>query len=234
MTYIDSAEKPYVFEAFDLMGLSYMKKDIRLWHCIECKKISLKAFECCGDVESEKVADIVGTNWNYAIERKKGSDLVSSLDGRLYEQLEKLASYFKGNVALVFEGDIETLCRDERFASRAGQIRSIPATCMQYGVSFIQIKDITALCKMIKYFEYKCGTEPKLRLRRGRVNKLLPKPLRLYNSIEGVGPKMGLELYTRFHQPWELGLALANGTLPKIKGLGPKGIKNLMEWFGCE
>lgn len=216
------------------MRLSYTKKDIRLWFCNECKKISSEKFECCGIVESEKVADIRGDNWNYAIERKRGGDLVSSLDGRFYEQLEKLSSYFKGCVALVFEGDIETLCRDERFASRAGQIRSVPATCMQYGVSFIQIKDITALCKMIKYFEYKCGTEPKLRIRKQRVNRLLPKPLRLYNSIEGVGPKLGLELYTRYKNPWELGVALRNGTLPKIKRLGPKGIKNLEEWFGIE
>ena len=234
MTLIDSAEKPYVFEAFDLMGLSYIKKDLRLWYCTECKKISIEPFLCCGDVESEKVADIVGDTWNYAIERKKGSDLVSSLDGRLYEQLEKLASYFRGNVALVLEGDIETLCRDERFSSRAGQIRSVPATCMQYGVSFIQIKDITALCKMIKYFEYKCGTEPKLRNKRHRINKLLPKALRLYNGIEGVGPKLGLELYSHYKRPWELGIALENDLLPKIKGLGPKGKDNLKEWFGVE
>jgi ERCC4-type nuclease len=216
------------------MGLSYTKKDIRLWYCTECKKVSVNPFECCGDVNSEKVADIVGDNWNYAIERKKGGDLVSSLDGRLYEQLEKLASYFHGNVALILEGDIETLCIDERFSSRAGQIRSVPATCMQYGVSFIQIKDITALCRMIKYFEYKCGTEPKLRNKRERVNKLLPSPLRLYNAIEGVGPKMALELYTIYKRPCELGVALMNNILPKIKGLGPKGIKNLKEWFGVE
>ena len=56
MTIIDSAEKPYVFEAFDLMGLSYIKKDIRLWHCHDCEKVSTTPFECCGEVESEKVA----------------------------------------------------------------------------------------------------------------------------------------------------------------------------------
>lgn len=232
MTYIDSAEKPYVFEAFDLMKISYTKKDIRLWYCSECNKVSKTSFECCGNVNSEKVADIIGDNWNYAIERKRGGDLVSSLDGRLYEQLEKLSSYFKSCTALVLEGSIEDLCNNDNYASRAGQIRSIPATCMQYGVSFIQIRDITSLGKMIKYFNYKCGTEPKIRNRRERINKLLPKPLRLYNSIDGVGPKMGMELYTHYKRPLELGIALRNGTLQKIKGLGPKGIANLKEWFG--
>jgi ERCC4-type nuclease len=234
MTLIDSAEKPYVFEAFDLMGISYMKKDIRLWVCKECDKVSINPFECCGEVESEKVADIVGDNWNYAIERKKEGDLVSSLDGRLYEQLEKLSTYFKGCVALVFEGDLEELCNNENYASRAGQIRSIPATCMQYGVSFIQVKDITALCKLIKYFEYKCGTEPKVRSKRHRINKALPKTLRLYKSIEGVGPKLGMEIYSHYKYPIEFAIALMNGTDVKIKGLGPKGRENIKEWFGIE
>lgn len=238
MTVVDSAEKEYVFEAFDMMNVSYTKQEIRLHYCVECKKIFIKKQDVCScgceEFISEKVGDIRGDNWNYIIERKRGADLVSSLDGRLYEQLEKLASYFKGSVALVLEGSFENLILDERFSSRAGQIMSIPATCMQYGVSFIQIKDITTLAKMLRYFEYKCGTEPKLRTNRERINKMMPEPLRLYNSIEGVGTKMALKLYESFKRPWELGVSLQTDTMPKIHGLGPKGIISLKKWFGVE
>ena len=168
---VDVGEKPYVFDAFDLMKVDYVRTNIVFSVCEGCKKIYIygeEPQECCeGEpYTTYRVADIVGANYNWAIERKRGQNLASSLyQNELYYQLEKLRAFFGSNWALVFEGSFEQLILDPDNQSRIGQILSIPATVMQYGGSFIQVNDVTTLIRMLKYFDEKCGKEPKLRLR---------------------------------------------------------------------
>ena len=238
MSYIvDSGEKEYVFEALDLMRVDYIKKEIRFSVCEGCGKIYIygeELEECCDGepYTSYRVADIVGSKLNFAIERKKGQNLVSSLTGNeLYDQLKRLVAFFGSNVALVLEGSIEELILDEHNQSRIGQILSIPATCMQYGVTFIQVNHISTLIRMLKYFDQKCGTEPKLRLRYFSIDETVPKLTRLLCGIPGFSIKLSGNIREKYSNMLEVALALSEDTFGGIPKVGPKKIETMKEWI---
>jgi len=239
MSYIvDSGEKAYVFEAFDLMRVDYVKKQIRFSVCEGCKKIYItgeEPEECCeGEPYTQyRVADIIGANYNWAIERKLGQNLVSSLrDNELYDQLERLKSFFGSNWALVFEGSFEALILDPDNSSRIGQILSIPATVMQYGGTFIQVNDVTTLIRMLKYFDQKCGNEPKVRLRYHSVDELLPKFVRLLiGGIKGINIVKANNVYSVYTNARDFSRDLARGKLKKIPKVGKIWEERFKEWF---
>lgn len=231
---VDTSERKTV-DVLNKMGINFIFINNILWFCNDCDKIydhKPKYNLCvCGsnDVEFEKVADIRGPNWEYAIEIKIGEDLYSSLDDRIYTQLEGLSGFLNGNIALVFIGDLEKLALEH--PDRAGQIRSIPATCMQYGVSWINVKSIVELVKMLKYFAQKAGKAPKLRIKRRRLTDLMPKRMIILTGIKGVGEKMALELSKNYSSILDLCLDLDMGRMTRIKGLGPIGMKRLKDWL---
>jgi len=236
--FVDKGEKDYVFEAFDLMRVDYIKKDIRFSVCDECSNIYIYGEEpevCCegASYTTHRVADIVGSNYNFAVERKRGQNLASSLyENELYDQLEKLRGFFGHNWALVFEGSFEELILDENNASRIGQILSIPATVMQYGGSFLQVNDITSLIRMLKYFDQKCGKEPKLRLRYHSVDENLPKFVRLLvGGVKGINVGLANNIHSQYACAFDLALDLADDNLRKIPKIGKVWQEKLKEWF---
>ncbi len=232
--YLDSAERK-TFEVLTKMNMNFKRVNNILFFCEECNKIYKEkpdVCECgCNSLDSEKVADIRGPNWEYGMEIKIGEDLYSSLDDRVYFQLDGLRGFFKGCVALVFVGDLFKLAMDH--PDRSGQILSIPATCMQYGVSWINVKSVLQLAKLLKYFARKAGTLPKLRMRRRRISDLMPKRMIVLTGIKYVGEKMALELSKRYKSVTDVGIALRNGKLVAgmIPNLGPVGIRRLKEWL---
>lgn len=239
MSYIlDVGEKEYVFDAFDLMKEDYVKKLIGFSVCEGCKKIYIYGEEpefCC---EGEpytwyRVADIIGANYNWAIERKMGQNLASSLqDNELYDQMEKLKAFFGSNWALVFEGSFEELILNPDNKSRTGQILSIPATVMQYGGSFIQVNHITTLIRMLKYFDQKCGKEPKIRLTYHSIDEDLPKFQRLLiGGVKGINRTLAKNIYSQYSNAFSLALDLNEDSLKKIPKIGPKWQKKLKKWF---
>ena len=229
---VDTSERKTV-DVLNKMGINFVLVNNILWFCNDCNKIFLEKPDVCEcgskDVEFEKVADIRGPNWEYAIEIKIGEDLYLSLDNRIYTQLEGLSGFLKGKIAFVFVGDLEKLVLDH--PDRAGQIRSIPATCMQYGVSWINVKSIIELVKMLKYFAQKAGKAPKLRIKRTRSSDIMPKRMIILTGIKGVGEKMALELSKNYNSILDLCLDLDHGRIRKVKGLGPIGIKRLKDWL---
>jgi ERCC4-type nuclease len=236
---IDAGEKPYVFESFDLMKEDYIKKYIKFAVCEGCKKIYLPEDApspvCCeGEpYTSYRVADIVGANYNWAIERKRGQNLVTSLNGNeLYGQLEKLKAFFGSNWALVLEGTLEELFLDPDNKSRRGQILSIPATVMQYGGSFIQVNHITTLIRMLKYFDQKCGKEPKIRLTYHAIDENLPKFQRLLiGGIKGINIGKATDINSVYSNALDLSLDLSTNNLKKIPRIGKVWREKLKEWF---
>ena len=100
---VDSSERKTV-DVLNKMGINFLLMNNILWFCNDCDKIfNDKPDECeCGskDITFEKVADIRGANWEYAIEIKIGEDLYSSLDDRIYAQLEGLSGLQKTNLSL--------------------------------------------------------------------------------------------------------------------------------------
>ena len=240
MSYIvDSGEKPYVFEAFDLMREDYIKKEIRFAVCEGCRRIYIPEEApdpvCCeGEpYTSYRVADIVGANYNWAIERKRGQNLASSLyQNELYDQLEKLRAFFGSNFAVVFEGSFEELILDPDNASRIGQILSIPATVMQYGGTFIQVNDITTLIRMLKYFDQKCGKEPKLRTRYHSIADDLPNFVRLLvGGVPGINVRLAKNINSVYSNAFDFSLAVFEDDLRKIPLIGPVWKKRFKEWF---
>ena len=232
--YVDSSERKTV-DVLTKMEKNFKLVNNILWFCNDCNKIYLnkpKYNLCvCGsnDVEFEKVADIRGPNWEYAIEVKIGDDLYSSLDDRVYAQLEGLSGFLKGKIALVFVGDLEKLAIEH--PDRAGQIRSIPATCMQYGVSWINVKNLIELVKLLKHFAAKAGKAPKLRIKRSFSSDIMPKRMIVLMSIKGIGEMIALELCKIYASIFAICRDLRNGILlpGMIKNLGPVGIKRLKE-----
>lgn len=236
---VDVGEKDYVFEAFDLMRVDYIKEEIRFSVCDGCRQIYIYGKEpkpeCCkGETfTSYRVADIVGENYNFAIERKNKNNLASSLyQNEIYDQLEKLKAFFGHNWALVFEGSFEELILDPNNQSRIGQILSLPATVMQYGGTFIQVNDVTTLIRMLKYFDKKCGKEPKLRLRYHSVDENMPKFVRLLvGGIPGINVGLANNIYSEYKSALSISLDLAEGNLKKIPKIGKVWKEKLREWF---
>lgn len=255
---VSPLEKEYVFDMLDSYGIGYVKEEFYIWYCGICGKVyKEKVAICTGlncdntDMERVQVGDFIGWTYNYIIERKKESDLLSSLhDNRLYIQLKNMAELFHRNCALVFEGRFEDVIEKEmdrikllRFngtdgktiggaTARLKQLMSIPAECFQYGISFIQVRDLDQLLKMLKYFDYKCGTAPTLRTKRSSIAKDLPKFLRLLMGIEGMGIKYSTLIYDQYRDASALIPALENGDLHKtVKGIGVKREELIRKWF---
>jgi ERCC4-type nuclease len=128
---IDSAEKPYVFRAFDKLDIDYIKESILVPE--PCDKIPIRDEEgnltCVGEadlkifdemeVKYEKddlacnecpknpvhVGDFTNENRSFIAERKRVDDFYASMaDGRLYDQGRKMYSYCKGLKILILEG----------------------------------------------------------------------------------------------------------------------------------
>ncbi|MHA1408746.1 MAG: ERCC4 domain-containing protein [Candidatus Odinarchaeia archaeon] len=233
---MDSGEKDYVFEAFDSLNVKYEKRQLRFLVCDSCKKIYIEGEEpeeCCGDTFSKhRVADIVGSKWNFAIERKKGDNLASSLlNNELYDQLERLSGFFGKNVALVFEGRFEDFLTNPYYKDRINQILSIPSVCIQYGISFIQVDNIYMLIRMLKFFDYKCGELPALRLKYEGRDEAIPSFIKILNSVKGISFKTAFKIHENYESIYELVMDLANGTFRKVKGIGEKTINKLRESF---
>jgi len=230
--YVDSSERKTI-EVLTKMEKNFKIINNILWFCNDCNLIYLENPEICecgsDDVEFEKVGDIRGPNWEYAIEVKIGEDLYLSLDNRVYAQLEGLSSFLKGKIALVFIGNLFQLARDH--PDRAGQLLSIPATCMQYGVSWINVKSILELVKLLKYFAQKAGKAPKVRIKRTRSSDIMPKRMIVLMGIKGIGEKIALELCKIYTSVYALCIDLRHGRLQPgmIKYVGEGKIKILKE-----
>jgi len=232
--YVDSTERKTV-EVFDKMSINYKQVNNILFFCEDCNKIYKEKPESCEcgstNLISEKVADIRGPNWEYAIEIKIGEDLYSSLDDRVYAQLDGLSGFMKGCIALVFVGDLFQLALDH--PERSGQLLSIPATCMQYGVSWINVKNIIELTKLLKYFASKAGKMPKIRTKRRLISDIMPKRMIVLLGIKGVGEKIALELSKRYNSIFSLALALHRDEIVPgmIPQLGEGKITLLKQWL---
>ena len=228
--YVDSSERKTV-DVLNKMGKNFKIINNILWFCEDCDKIYKEKPEICEcgskKLLFEKVGDIRGPNWEYAIEIKIGEDLLSSLDGRVYAQLEGLSGFLKGKIALVFIGNLQKLAIDH--PDRAGQLLSIPATCMQYGVSWINVNKILDLVKMLKYFAEKAGKAPKLRIKRKYSTDLMPKRMIVLLGIKGIGEKIALELCKVYDSIYRLCLALVHHNLKPgmIKYVGEVTIERL-------
>jgi ERCC4-type nuclease len=235
--FIDSNEPEEIIQTFDLMRVDYQKKELKFQVCQGCNKIYVYGEEpqhCCDEEEYEtvKAGDIIGGNYNYVIEIKRGMDLVNSLnENHIYDQMERMVGVFRNNVILCFVGRFEDLLLDEHGSKRAGQLLSIPATCAQYGISFIQVNHMSTLIRMLKYFNEKCGEEPKIRNKFFRRADALPKAVRILMGIQGIGEELSNNIYQKYPSVKEVVIALEMDSFGGVPKVGPKKTKDLYEWL---
>lgn len=236
MIIIDSGEKGKIFSALDKIGLRYKIEELRMNYCPECNKIYTKDISRCEDCNLillyERVGDITNERKSFVIERKYEQDLYSSIhNNKLYKQLDKLQKYYKGNTVLLFEGNLTKLAAEN--LDRAAQILSIPATCMQYGVSFIQSENEFTTAKMLKFFDYKSGKEPKYREELHTIHDEYPEMVKLLMTIKGIGKKTAFDIFLKYKNIYTLGVILktAPEDVLKIKGIGESTLKLLIKWL---
>lgn len=235
--YIDTNENENVINTFDLMRVDYQRKELKFEVCEGCNRLYIhgeEPEECCeGEIyETIKAGDIIGGNYNYIIEVKRRMDLVNSLnENHLYDQLERMVGVFGSNVILCFVGRFEDLLLDEHGGKRAGQLLSIPAVCAQYGISFIQVNHMSTLIRMLKYFDEKCGKEPKIRNRYFRRADILPKTIRVLMAITGIGEELAKNIYAKHRSIKDIVISLEMDQFGPVKKIGPKKTEMLYEWL---
>jgi len=221
-----------------------------------------KLIKGCGgtDIKSMSLGDIVGSKLNYCIERKKGTDLLHSCENdRIYFQLQAMKEVFKGNAALVFEGSFNAVMKKERnrvrilakqlrqknrhsqaamilrnCEARIKQMLSMPAHCLSLGISFIQVDDLLTLIKMLRYFDYKCGEAPKIRVKKAKLSDLMAPLVKKLVTTEGIGPKLAARIFRVVQKPEQFIRILRHDPdrLLAVDKLGPKKLQSLKaDWL---
>lgn len=232
---IDFGEKEYVGDILDKLNVDYKIEKLQVWACMKCDKIykfETNKCECGGLTEVIRAGDITNERRSFLIERKKGQNLYSSVrNGEIYEQIEKMSMVFEGNYSIVFEGNIMTLAENNE--DRKEQILSIPATCQQYGASFISVKSLFVLIAMLRYFDYKSGKKPKFRRKLHRIHE---KKSNLWNylvTLKGIGPKTASLIDKKYSCVGELVYDLTSDSFDRllsIKGIGKKTCQRMQNY----
>lgn len=258
---VSPLEKKYVFEELDKYNVSYEKKEFTIYYCTVCDLIykeNPRVCECGSlDIDSTSLCDIVGSKLNYGLERKKGSDLIHSLnDDRIYFQLQAMKEIFKGNAGLVFEGSFQKVASKERARARKlakewkqkgnygmskkiissceariKQMLSIPAHCLSLGIAFIQVDDLKTLIDMLKYFDYKCGDAPKIREKRKNLSELMPSFVKQLCVTPTIGEKLATRIYKIVQKPEDFIFMLRRQPerIMSVNGLGQGKLKKLKD-----
>lgn len=236
MIIIDSGEKSFPTEVLDDERIAYKIEEIRIWHCPdeECDRIYTKPGTCdCGEeLEYFRVGDITNERRSFVIERKNYQDFYGSVaNGTIYKQLDKLSSAFKENASLLFEGNLTKLINEN--PDRKAQLLSIPATCNQYGVNFLQTQNPHSTAKMLKFFDYKSGKKPKVRHCIHRWHKAKPALVNILMGIKGIGEVTATDIYNRYKNVFKLSIILKTdpNDVLKIKGIGKATLKLLINAF---
>lgn len=238
MLVIDSGEKEKIFKVLDKYNIRYKIEEIRIYHCMDeehCGKVYTeprKKCECGSYVDYFRCGDITNERRSFLIERKDYQNLYSSVhNNEVYTQLDKMQRAFKGNYTLLFEGSLWKLANEN--PDRKAQILSIPATCQQYGASFINFDNVDTTVRMLKFFDYKSGKEPKVRVKLHKSYSKFPKMVRILMNIKGVGEKTALLLWKEFRNTHTLSttILLEPKKVLKVKNVGKKTLQLLKQWL---
>ncbi len=179
-------------------------------------------------IKQLEVGDFVLTD-DIVIERKTVEDFLQSIiDGRLYNQLNKMASNHASPLVLI-EGN-----QDELFTLRNIHKNAIIGTlttiALSYRVPIIFTKDERDTAEYIfvtaKREQLKSGSD--IRLRVGRKGLTLQEQQRfIVESLPSVGPTLAISLLEKFGSIKSIANATAK-ELEEIENLGPKKAKQIV------
>lgn len=228
MIIVDSGEKSDdLFFALNESGYKYRKERINFCHCQKCGTVYLEKPDTCecgsSNLVVEDVADFTNDERTFIAERKSENDLWGSMvDKSLYEQFEKMAKYFKGVKVLLLEGFLSNVVLEH--PTKRNWIESIPATAMQYGISFLQCDDAIGLVEQVHWLDKKSGKTPKTYMKIDDKYKGMDDQLKLLCKLIDIGEKKGKVLLDYFRSPITVFNAILNTEIIYTSGGNPKGL----------
>ena len=172
------------------------------------------------------IADVVISD-EVAIERKEGSDYVSSImDNRLFEQLLRLKEAYKYPI-LILEG-----LNDSVFENTGMKISSIYGALSyisyKLGISVIPTRNLEDTAIVIERIAYREQVKDDMPLLSRRAPKEMSKKERRSFIIEGlvnIGPKKAKALIDKFKNPYQVFKAIKRTEILYTKTGNPKGIQ---------
>jgi ERCC4-type nuclease len=177
-------------------------------------------------VEQLDIADIIISD-DVAIERKEGSDFVSSImDNRLFEQMMRLKETYAKPI-LILEG-----LNDNVFENTGMQINSIyGALCkVSYvmGISVVptrSLHDTVIAIERIAFREQSKGIETILSRKAPKSMSTEDRRAFIIEGLIDSGPKKAKELIAHFKTPFNVLKAIRNTKIIFTKNGNPKGIE---------
>jgi Fanconi anemia group M protein len=176
------------------------------------------------------IADIVISS-EVAIERKEGSDFVSSImDNRLFEQLLRLKDTYPYPI-LILEG-----LNDKVFENTGMKISSIYGALSyisyKLGISVIPTRNLEDTAIVIERIAYREQIKDSMPLLSRRAPKEMSKKDRRSFIIEGlvdIGPKKARALIDKYKNPYQVFKAIKNTEITYTKTGNPKGLEGPLE-----
>lgn len=176
------------------------------------------------------IADIVITS-EVAIERKEGSDFVSSImDNRLFEQLLRLKETYEYPI-LILEG-----LNDNVFENTGMKISSIYGALSyvsyKLGISVIPTRNLEDSAIVIERIAYREQIKDGMPLLSRKAPKELSKKERRTFIIEGllnIGPKKARTLIEKYKYPHQVFKAIKHTQIIYTRTGNPKGIQGPLE-----
>ncbi len=182
------------------------------------------------DSEQLDIADIVISE-EVAIERKEGSDFVSSImDNRLFEQLLRLKDTYKYSI-LILEG-----LNDKVFENTGMKLSSIYGALSfisyKLGISVIPTRNLEDTAIVIERIAYREQVKDGMPLLSRKAPKALSKKERRSFIIEGlvdIGPKKAKALIEKFKTPYQVFKAIKHTEILYTRTNNPKGIQGPLD-----
>jgi len=200
-------------------------REQKLKHVLDKKKDDITY-----DSEQLDVADIVISE-EVAIERKEGSDFVSSImDNRLFEQLLRLKDSYKHPI-LILEG-----LNDDVIENTGMKISSIYGALAfvsyKLGISVIPTRNLEDTAIVIERIAYREQVKDGMPLLSRKAPKALSKKERRSFIIEGlvdIGPKKAKALIEKFKTPYQVFKAIKHTEILYTRTNNPKGIQGPLD-----
>lgn len=190
------------------------------------KNLDKKSDKIRCETRNLEVADIVISE-DVAIERKTGSDFISSIiDGRLFEQLLLLIDTYP-NPILILEG-FDYLALEDTGMNLSSIYGALAYIAYKLGVAVIptrNINDTIIVIERIAYREQVEDIKPVLSRRAPKGMSVEERRVFIVEGLLDTGPKKAKMLIEEFKTPYDVLYAIKNTNIIYTKTGTPKGIE---------
>ena len=178
------------------------------------------------ETKNLEVADIIISE-DVAIERKTGSDFISSIiDGRLFEQLLLLIDTYP-NPVLILEG-FDYLALENTGMNLSSIYGALAYVSYKLGVAVIptrNIDDTVIVIERIAHREQIEDIKPVLSRRAPKGMSIEERRTFIVEGLLDTGPKKAKTLIEEFETPFDVFIAIKNTNILHTKTGTPKGIE---------